>query len=147
VFHPAWAKFLAELRGLYSGEGKPKIVGPADNQVLNGLAFTDVGSTTLCTASRTPRVRFVKIQDGLLTLQGRYERHVRRVWEILNSLIVVIVDPETREQTVRLHPNVYSSASAPYVERQAAAARVALVEFYLGIEADYLRTVSALTPA
>lgn len=146
VFHPVWAKFLGDLRGLYSGEGTPKIAGPAENQVLNGLMFTEIEKSAICASTRTPRVRFIKIQDGLLSLQGRYERHVRRVWEILNSLIVVIVDPETREQTVRLHPNVYSAASGAYVEKQAAAARDVLTEFYLGVETDYLRTIQTLSP-
>jgi hypothetical protein len=97
--------------------------------------------------TRAPRVRFLAIQDGLLTLQGRYERHVRQVWELLNSLIVVIVDPETREQTVRLHPKVYGTGSNTYVEAQAAAARSLLKEFYLGVEDDYLKAVAALKTA
>jgi hypothetical protein len=150
VFHPIWTTFLNGLRGLYpdaSGNtAHPRIAGPKENQVLNGLTFTQIGNPAICKDSRSPRVRFIKVQDGLLTLQGRYERHVRRVWEILNSLIVVIVDPETREQTVRLHPNVYGSASGAYVEKQAATAREALTEFYLGVETDYLKTVDALTP-
>ena len=146
VFHPEWTKFLGDLKNLYSGDKKPKITGPSDNQVLNGYTFTEIEKTALCATTRSPRVRFIRVQDGLLSLQGRYERHVRRVWDLLNTLIVVIVDPETREQTVRLHPSVYSSASAPYVERQAAAARNLLTEFYLGVESDYLKTVGDLTP-
>ena len=146
VFHPVWPKFLEELRGLYSGAdtGKPKIAGPADNQVLNGLTFTDIDRVSVCAASRAPRVRFLAVQDGILTLQGRYERHVRRVWDLLNSLIVVIVDPETSEQTVRLHPKVYGTGSNTYVETQATAARALLKEFYLGVEQDYLKAVAAL---
>jgi hypothetical protein len=146
VFHPIWInKFLTGLRGIYDGgEGKPRIAGPADNQVLNGLTFADVGKVAVCATARNPRVRFIKIQDGLLGLQGRYERHVRRVWELLNALIIVIVDPETREQTVRLHPRVYAAKSNEYVNTQAAAARELLTEFYLGIEQDYLATVQRL---
>jgi hypothetical protein len=146
VFHPVWPEFLQELRGMYSGAdtSKPKIAGPADNQVLNGLTFTDVDRVPVCVNTRAPRVRFHAVQDGLLTLQGRYERHVRRVWDLLNSLIVVIVDPETREQTVRLHPKVYGTGSNTYVETQATAARGLLKDFYLGVEQDYLKTVAAL---
>lgn len=145
VFHDTWLSFLRDLRTLYNGApGRPKIAGPADGQILRGQTFTNVDELSLCAASRSPRVRFIKVQDGLLTLQGRYERHVRRVWELLNSLIVVIVDPETREQTVRLHPSVYASGSREYVERQAAAARALLSEFYLGVEQDYLNTVGSL---
>jgi hypothetical protein len=145
VFHTQWPAFLRELRGIYDGTGaKPKIVGPADNQVLNGLSFAEIEKVPVCAASRAPRVRFHAIQDGLLTLQGRYERHVREVWNLLNSLIVVIVDPETREQTVRLHPKVYGTASNTYVETQAAEARTLLKDFYLDVERKYLATVTSL---
>jgi hypothetical protein len=146
VFHTQWPAFLRELRGIYVGTGaKPKIVGPADNQVLNGLSFAEIEKVPVCATSRAPRVRFHAIQDGLLTLQGRYERHVREVWNLLNSLIVVIVDPETREQTVRLHPKVYGTASNTYVETQAATARTLLKDFYLDVERGYLETVTKLT--
>ncbi len=145
VFHDTWLAFLRDLRSLYNDTpGRPKITGAADSQILRGQTFTNMDELPICASTRSPRVRFIKIQDGLLALQGRYERHVRRVWELLNSLIVVIVDPETREQTVRLHPSVYSSGSREYVERQAATARALLSEFYLGVEHDYLNTVGSL---
>jgi hypothetical protein len=148
VFHDTWATFLEKLRTIYpnaDGKGLPKITGPADTQVLRGFTFTTPTDVAVCKGTTAPRVRFNRIQAGLLTLQGRYERHVRSVWEILNALIVVIVDPETREQTVRLHPKVYSADSNAYVNARAEEARKLLMDFYIGVEEDYTKTVKDLT--
>jgi hypothetical protein len=149
VFHDTWSTFLGKLRTIYpntDGTGLPKITGPADTQVLRGFTFTAPSDIAICRDTTAPRVRFNRVQAGLLTLQGRYERHVRSVWEILNALIVVIVDPETREQTVRLHPKVYSAGSNAYVNARAKEARELLTEFYIGVEDDYTKTVKDLTP-
>ena len=65
--------------------------------------------------------------------------HVRKMWDILNSLILVIVDPETQQEVVRLHPSVVAGASSErYVNERAAAARMAIKEFYIAVEKAYL---------
>jgi len=72
---------------------------------------------------------------------------VKRVWEILNALVIVIQDPDTKADVVRLHPAVLRGSSFAYVTEQAAKARDMLATYYVAVEKSYLETVSVLKPA
>jgi hypothetical protein len=90
------------------------------------------------------------VQDGLLELQGLHERHVATMWKILNDLIYVIVDPETKTEVVRLNPAIVSltsnKSSKQYVDDKATEARDALLDFYSKVEETYVRTARKLVP-
>ena len=62
------------------------------------------------------------------------------MWEILNSLILVIVDPESQQEVVRLHPSVVAgNSSEAYVNERAAKAREAIANYYFEVEKTYLK--------
>jgi hypothetical protein len=67
------------------------------------------------------------------------------MWDILNSLILVIIDPETQREVVRLHPSVVAGASSErYVNERASAARSAIADYYIAVEKAYLNAGSNL---
>jgi len=149
IFQSEWAGedgFIQRLAMLYGGGDVPKLTVPEGNRFLNRLTFGGVDTIPLCKESAIARVGFREVQDGLLRLQGLYEEHVKAVWDILNSLIIVIQDPDTKGEVVRLHPAVLRGPSHAYVAGKAAAARKLLVAHYLAVEAAYLDTVRKLRP-
>jgi hypothetical protein len=147
-FEPEWEKFLSGIAGVYSTA--PLLQRGANGQAkfLDQISFTKVGEIGICKNNPNPRVRFKEVQDGLLALQGLHERHVAAMWEILNELIFVIEDPDTKTEMVRLHPNVINPASAKsseeYVKKIATKARGLLAEFYINIEKAYMDSVKSL---
>ncbi|NCY21736.1 hypothetical protein EBX31_07250 [bacterium] len=146
VFHPDWkAKFIDPLTALYNGAGGiPRLTAsPEGSLFLNRLNFS---KPTLPVCDE-PRVGFREVQNGLQRLQEIYTEHVKRVWEILNALVIVIQDPDTKADVVRLHPAVLRGSSFAYVTEQAAKARDMLATYYVAVEKSYLETVSVLKPA
>jgi hypothetical protein len=147
-FEPEWDKFLSGLSGIYNTA--PVLQRGANGQAkfLDQISFTKVGEIGICKNNPNPRVRFKEVQDGLLALQGLHERHVAAMWGILNELIFVIEDPDTKTEMVRLHPNVINPASAKsseeYVKKIATKARGLLAEFYINVEKTYMDSVKSL---
>jgi hypothetical protein len=145
TFNADWkTKFVAPLLALYNGEGgRPKLAAsPAESLFLNRLNF---GAPTL-PVCENPRVGFREVQDGIQRLQELYATHVKRVWEILNGLIIVIQDPDTKAEVVRLHPAVLRGSSAEYIAAQAEKARDLLAAYYLAVEKSYLDSAVSLKP-
>jgi len=100
-----------------------------------------------CPPSRTPpHVAYREVQDGIARLQARYAAHVKAIWELLNELILVIEDPITKTQAVRLHPKVVDTAvgSKKYVDIKAQDAIRLIGAFYVDIERIYLETILSL---
>ena len=151
IFYTEWngeEGFVRKLQALYTGAGVPRLTAPDANRYLNRMSFSAIDAIPLCGDTvASARVEFREVQDGLLRLQGLYEEHVKAIWGILNSLIIVIQDPDTKEEVVRLHPAVLRGPSHAYVAGKAAAARRLLAAHYLAVEAAYLDTVRKLRAA
>jgi hypothetical protein len=146
-FYPEWRSFVSDLTALYSGGAdRPKITRLSESVFLDQLKFSDLERMTLCANPETQRVsRPELIQASIERIQNLYKAQVKAVWEILNSLIVVIVDPEKKTEVVRLHPNVVSGSSQRYVDNIAAKTRELLAKFYLAVEREYLAVLSEIT--
>jgi hypothetical protein len=112
------------------------------------MKFKDINKLELCKSAVSPRVKFKEVQDGLLTIQGLYERHVKAMWNILNSLVFMVEDPDTKTEYVRLHPKVLEAAtSEQYVNDRAKEARTLIAQFYYDVEKAYLTAAKTLVPA
>jgi hypothetical protein len=100
-----------------------------------------------CPPSRTaPHVAYREVQDGIARLQARYAAHVKAIWELLNELILVIEDPVTKTQAVRLHPKVVETSvgTKKYIDVKAQEAIRLIGAFYVDIERIYLQTILTL---
>jgi hypothetical protein len=152
-FESEWDDFLTKLQKLYSDKGSsaPRLERPAGAMFLDQMKLTGVDRIELCQNSGgTPRVAFQEVQLGLQKLQAVYNAHIKKMWTILNELITIIVDPETRTEVVRLHPKVLSAdqeSSKAYVEAKAKTAREDLREFYLKVEETYIDSLQSLKRA
>jgi hypothetical protein len=144
-FHDEWATFLSGLQGLY-GDANIGISlqlpasGPA---FLEGISVKGLADSAIC---RNRIAGYKQVQDGLLRLQGLYEEHVAEIWEILNSLVILVVDPVTKAEVVKLHPKVVEegTASRKYVERIADRAREAIGAYYLDVEKAYVSSIRSI---
>ncbi len=145
-FEPEWEQFLSNLASVYNGTGSnPKLERPGETKFLDQMRITNIANLTICKQSQNPRVAFQEVQAGIQELQTLYRDHVRKMWDILNSLILVIIDPETQREVVRLHPSVVAGASSErYVNERASAARSAIAEYYIAVEKAYLNAGSNL---
>lgn len=154
-----WATFLAGLRELYKTEGEtglPSLSSPTPApatgtgtgpQALEDLRFLNVAKAKGCDKpGLSPRVRFQEIQNGVLRLQGLYEEHAKEVWKILNSLVYLIEDPDSKAELVRLNPKIFSGGGSTrsYVEEKAKEARELLINYYLEIEKTYTETIKRM---
>lgn len=154
-----WKRFIEELHKIYSGvEGLPNLTStsaaataarPAPptattTPLLEEQRFLNLIKTKGCAIpGRSPRVRFQEIQNGVLRLQGLYEEHAKEVWKILNSLIYVIEDPDSKAELIRLNPRIFSDggSTSAFVEAKAVEARNLLINYYLEIEKTYTETI------
>jgi hypothetical protein len=146
LFHDEWITFINDLKtSVYDGTKYPKLDGTT--KFLDQMRFSGVDKIEICTKPPRNIVTHQAINDGLLSLQGIYSRHVPKVWAILNDLIFVIKDPDTNQDVVRLHPNVMKGPSSQaYVDGKAKEARILLTGFYLDVERAYKRAVQSLKP-
>lgn len=146
-FYPEWRSFISDLASLYSGgSDRPKLTRLSESAFLDQLKISDVEKMTICEAPERQRVsRPDLIRASIDRIQALYKEHVKAMWSILNSLIVVIVDPEKKTEVVRLHPNVVSGPSRRYVEDIATKTRELLAKFYIAVEREYLAVLTELT--
>lgn len=148
VFAPEWSKFINDMFSLYNGDKVPKMERTGTSEFLDTMKFTDINNLKVCAAAAAPRVKFKEVQDGLLKIQGIYERHVKEMWGILNSLVFLVEDPDTKTEYVRLHPKVLeANTSEEYVNDRAKEARKLISKFYYNIEKAYLDAAKTLQVA
>lgn len=147
VFKPEWKTFLEALGSTYSkgANDGPELVRDGGAMFLDRMKFAGVQRLAACSTGGIAEVKFKEVNDGLLEIQGLYERHVPRVWEILNRLIFLIKDPDTGIEHVRLNPEVLKAdSSADYVAKVAEDARKLIGTFYANIENAYMRAAKSL---
>ncbi len=144
-----WNEFLRGLAKIYDGRGGklPTLKLPERPAIMiENLNYTGTPDIELCkTTAQNPRVGFQPIQAFLETLQTLYGEHIKQVWAILNELILVIEDPDTRQNIVRLHPAVVKTGTQKYVNDLAIKARRQIIKHYLDVEKAYTDTIVALT--
>ena len=145
--YPEWHSFISDLSSLYSGgTDRPKLSRLSDSIFLDQLKISDIEKMTICESSDNQRVsRPDLIRASIDRIQALYKDHVKSMWAILNTLIVVIVDPEKKTEVVRLHPNVVSGSSRKYVDDIATKTRELLAKFYISVEREYLAVLSEIT--
>jgi hypothetical protein len=144
-FSADWADFLRGLQSAYTPIGV-SLERPENATFLDKMRIKGVADIPVCkTGGPSPRVRYQEIQEGLGVQQALYQRHVTAIWALLNDLIYVIEDPETKATAVRLHPKVlqFDSAEA-YVADKSAAARALIAKFYVDVEAAYAATIATM---
>jgi hypothetical protein len=143
---PEWDGFLSDLESIYTGDNCPRLTRVTPGaKLLPLLKFTDIANTKLCKFKETPYVEFRKIQDGILRLQGLYAENTKRMWAILNSLIQIIKDPESKVEMIRLNDAVLKGPSShAYVEQKAREAREALRSYYAAVEREYVGIIKAI---
>jgi hypothetical protein len=151
IFEDEWTDFLEKLGGIYSSTERPTLERPNGAKFLDQMRFTKANELELCKPSTNPSVRFKEVQGALSELQALYDSHVKKTWNLLNSLIYLIEDPDTKVEVVRLHPNVISAksgmSSEKYVKEKAKEARRLIADFYIGVERIYSRAVKSLVKA
>lgn len=146
-FKTDWDDFLREMRTVYSGNGAPLLEPTSGTQFLDQLKIKSIDRMKggLCATGGAKVVRFKEVNDGLLRIQGLYERHVAATWALLNKLIFTIVDPDTKIEHVRLHPDILkASTSESYVNARADEARKLICKFYTEVERAYVETAQNL---
>lgn len=145
-FEDEWLKFTENLTTrIYTSA--PKLEGAG---FLDQMRFSGAEKVAGCATGVAPIITNIDaLQIGLEQIRNRYNRHVRDVWAILNTLIVVIQDPDAKGlEVVRLHPAVIQQGSSTkYVAAKAAAARKMLLSFYTDIEDLYMQTIRAVLPS
>lgn len=146
-FEAEWSDFLKGLRDTYTGAGSPLLEGASGAMFLDQFKIKNIERMKgdLCATGGAKIVRPKEVKDGLLRIQGLYERHTAAVWGILNKLIFTVVDPDTKIEHVRLHPDVLKADTAErYVEARATETRRLLSKFYIDIEAAYVEAAQSL---
>ena len=145
-FEEEWLKFTENLTTrIYTAA--PKLEGAG---FLDQMRFSGMDKIAGCAGGVAPIITNIDaLQYGLEQIRNRYNRHVREVWAILNTLIVVIQDPDAKGlEVVRLHPAVVQQGSSTkYVAAKAAEARKMLLSFYTDIEDLYMQTIRAVLPS
>ena len=144
-FESEWSDFITGMDRLYSGAGTPKLERTTNAQFLDQMKIKDIQNLGPCSRGGVARVKFKEVNDGLLVIQGLYERHVVKMWGILNRLIFLIKDPDTGVEHVRLNPEVLKAASSDkYVADIAAEARKLITTFYNDVEEAYVNAARSL---
>jgi hypothetical protein len=148
AMEPEYTGFIDRLMSLYNGIDVPKLESAGGSKMLDKLKITQVDKLRMCETTKPPHVRFQEVQVAARALQDLYAAHVKKMWEILNSLIYVIVDPETNVEMVRLNENVIHgpTTSEAYVTAKAKETRTALADFYFRVEELYLSAIRGLQP-
>ena len=146
-----WIDFVEALRQLYPapspGTKAPKVpsIEPTNVYFLNQFGYR-MGSLDLCKSGPEVRVDYPAVQTALTKLQAAYSEHVAKMWDILNSLILVIQDPDTKKDLVRLNPAVLAGSTKKYIEDVSRNAMKLIAIHYVEVEKIYVDTVKVLVP-
>jgi hypothetical protein len=150
-FSDHWVAFVKQLEEVVYNKTSNPTFNRSGGISLETMKFTNskqvrIGTGT-CETTPNPRVHFKAVQDGLELLHELYDTHVTKMWEILNSLVIVIRDPQTNSDSIRIHPNVINPAnggSKQVVDQLANNACELLKNFYVAVESKYLESIAKL---
>ena len=146
-----WVDFIEALRQIY-----PVVPAGTKTQLIPSIEPTNVyfldqigyrmGTLDLCKAGPTVTVDYPAVQAALVKINQTYTAHVAKMWDILNSLIVVIEDPDTKKDLVRLNPAVLQGSTKTYIDNVAKNAMKLIAIHYIEIEKIYTDVVKVLVP-
>jgi hypothetical protein len=138
-----WKEFLNGLAEIYTTGLRGYTVGSPETPRLETISF-NVQGLPVCTTSQSPFVKFGKVQDALVAIHAEYEDHVKKIWQIINELVVVFTDPDTRESMVRINPKATKMNSSIYINAVAHKAIKQISAHYLNIERIYFDAAQGL---
>jgi len=132
--HSEWTKFIDKLINIYGTKFSRQSAS------LDQMRFVNTNELPICKSNESANQQ--KIFAGVNALKDLYAAHVPKIWNIINSLIIVIQHPETKKDIIRFHPNVLrgGKSSLKYVKEKAVEAMVAISEHYSEIENVYYNT-------
>ena len=140
-----WKDFLNGLAEIYTTSLRGYTLRSHDTPRLETISF-NVQGLPVCTTSQSPFVKFGKVQEALDAIHTEYEDHVKQIWQIINELVVVFTDPDTRESMVRINPKATKMNSSIYINAVAHKAIKQISAHYLNIERIYFGAAQGLEP-
>jgi hypothetical protein len=146
-----WIDFVEALRQIYpavpAGTTTQKIpaITPANEYHLAKFGF-HMGALDLCKSGPAVTVQYPAVQDALIKINTCYTAHVAKMWDILNSLVIVIKDPDTKKDLVRLNPALLTGSTKANIDVIAQTAMKLIAIHYVEIEKIYTDAVKILEP-
>lgn len=140
-----WKDFLNGLAEIYTTGLRGYTLGSPETPRLENISF-NVPGLPVCTTTQSPFVKFGKVQEALVAIHTEYEDHVKQIWQIINELVVVFTDPDTRESMVRINPKATKMNSSMYINAVAHKAIKQISTHYLNIERIYFGAAQGLEP-
>jgi len=146
-----WIDFVEALRQIYpavpAGTTTQKIpaIAPVNEYHLGKIGF-QMGALDLCKFGPAVTVQYPAVQDALIKINTCYTAHVAKIWDILNSLVIVIEDPDTKKDLVRLNPALLTGSTKANVDAIAQNAMKLIAIHYVEIEKIYTDAVKILEP-
>ena len=146
-----WVDFIEALRQVYPAVpagAKTQLIPsiePRDKYFLSQLGYR-MGTLDLCKSGPTVTVDYPVVQEALRKINVAYTTHVAKMWDILNALVIVIQDPDTKKDLVRLNPTLLQGSTKKNIDAVANNAMKLIAIHYVEIEKIYTDAVKALQP-
>ena len=146
-----WVDFIEALRQVYPSVpagAKTQLIPsiePRDKYFLSQLGYR-MGTLDLCKTGPTVTVDYPVVQEALSKINASYTAHVAKMWDILNALVIVIQDPDTKKDLVRLNPSLLQGSTKKNIDSIANNAMKLIAIHYVEIEKIYTDTVKTLQP-
>jgi hypothetical protein len=146
-----WVDFIEALRQVYPSVpagAKTQLIPsiePRDKYFLSQLGYR-MGTLDLCKTGPTVTVDYPIVQEALRKINLAYVTHVAKMWDILNALVIVIQDPDTKKDLVRLNPTLLQGSTKKNIDAIATNAMKLIAIHYVEIEKIYTDAVKALQP-
>ena len=147
-----WIDFVEALRQVFPvqppGTKTQKIpsIEPTNAYFLNQIGFKMTTKLDICASGPTVTVQYPAVQDALIKINQSYTAHIAKMWDILNSLVVVIEDPDTKKDLVRLNPALLTGSTKANIEAISKNAMKLIAIHYIEIEKIYTDAVRAVEP-
>ena len=155
AMNQTWIDFVEALRQIFPvsppGTKTQKIpsIEPTNAYFLNQIGFKMANKLDICASGPTVTVQYPAVQDALIKINQSYTAHIAKMWDILNSLVVVIEDPDTKKDLVRLNPALLTGSTKENIEVISKNAMKLIAIHYIEIEkiyTDAVKTVEPTTP-
>jgi hypothetical protein len=146
-----WVDFIEALRQVYPSVpagAKTQLIPsiePRDKYFLSQLGYR-MGTLDLCKTGPTVTVDYPIVQEALRKINLAYVTHVAKMWDILNALVIVLQDPDTKKDLVRLNPTLLQGSTKKNIDAIATNAMKLIAIHYVEIEKIYTDAVKTLQP-
>jgi len=145
TFVPEWTTFVKGLSDIYGTflTGTGTLDQMSFKMSASGLPLCVLDPTSR-TYPREITVKFQEVKACIDGIQEEYTRHTGVIWKILENLVEVIEDPETKTDLVRLVPKATRTGTKAYIDSIATEARAEIVQHYLTVEKMYYTAAKML---